>query len=271
MMDPQAFKEFERTGWNQLAHSYSQSFGVQCAQSIPRLLALLDLQSGERVLDIACGTGVVSRALHDQGAQVTAIDNAENMLQEARRVNPGPDYRQGDAEALPFDDGTFDAAVINFGFLHFALPEAAISEAFRVLKHGGRFVCTDWCPPDESPYFAMVMAALRAHGNMDIPLPKGPAMFQFAQRDHAAAVFARMGFVDFLHEKLEIVSAWERDEQVLGQFLEGSVRLGTVLRKQEVEAKATIEHVVIEGAKTYYRDGAYRIPIPGVVMYGRKS
>ena len=68
-----------------------------------------------------------------RGARVTAVDFSSAMVELARSQNPGIEFREGDAEALPFPEGSFDAVVMNFGMLHLASPERAVSEALRVL------------------------------------------------------------------------------------------------------------------------------------------
>src|SRR5688500_16775452 len=95
------------------------------------------IQLGQRVLDVACGTGVLARAAADRagaGGSVTGLDINEGMLAVAAQKAPHIDWRQGQAEALPFEDGTFDAVVSQFGLMFFDDRAAAIREMRRVLR-----------------------------------------------------------------------------------------------------------------------------------------
>lgn len=105
-------------------------------------------QPGERILDVAAGTGTSSAPMARAGALVTALDFSAGMLAEGRRRHPEIEFVQGDAQDLPFDDDTFDAVTISFGFRNVQHPRTALSEFFRVLKPGGRLlVCEASKPP----------------------------------------------------------------------------------------------------------------------------
>lgn len=102
---------------------------------------------GERVLDIAAGTGTMSKQFADAGAQVTALDFSQGMIDEGLRrhgTNPRIEFVRGDATALPFDDASFDAASISFGLRNVQQPQLAIDEMLRVLKPGGRVVICEF-------------------------------------------------------------------------------------------------------------------------------
>ena len=225
---------------------------------------------GARVLDVACGPGFATAAAQSRGAQATGVDFAENMLAEARRVNPGPDYRFGDAENLPFADGTFDAVLCNFGILHFPFPERAIGEAFRVLNRGGRFAFTDWCGPEESPYFSLLLGAIQAHGDMTVPLPQGPPMFRFSKADEAKKVLVASGFADPQTERLPIASKWRSEAEVMGVFFSGAVRMGALLRGQAPDALEKIDRAMREKTLEFKSGEEYRIPIPALMNSAHK-
>jgi len=94
---------------------------------------------GDRVLDACCGTGDLALAdLHAGGARVTGLDFSERMLERARAKSSEVEWVQGDALALPFADGTFDAATVGFGVRNLDDLEAGLRELRRVLRQGGR-------------------------------------------------------------------------------------------------------------------------------------
>lgn len=103
---------------------------------------------GERILDVAAGTGTSAAPMAKAGALVTALDFSRGMLEEGQRRHPEIEFVFGDATDLPFDEGTFDAVTISFGFRNVQNPRAALTEFYRVLKPGGRlFICEVSKPP----------------------------------------------------------------------------------------------------------------------------
>jgi SAM-dependent methyltransferase len=115
---------------------------------IDTTVARLDPRPGERILDVATGTGITARACARRGAEVTGIDIAAGLLDAARGLSGGLaiDYRLGDAEALPVADASFDAVVSTFGVMFVSRPEAAAAELARVCKPGGRLALATWTP-----------------------------------------------------------------------------------------------------------------------------
>lgn len=105
-------------------------------------------QPGERILDVAAGTGASSAPMAKAGALVTALDLSAGMVEEGRRRHPDIEFVLGSAEELPFSSDTFDAVTISFGLRNVQHPRAALSEFLRVLKPGGRlYVCEFSQPP----------------------------------------------------------------------------------------------------------------------------
>ena len=138
-----ALRDFELAGWQSAASTYD-GFAGATRLFVPALVQAAGAEPGMRLLDIACGTGVAARAAADAGARVTGLDFSPAMLVMARSLHPGIDFHAGDAEALPFADARFDAAIANFGIHHVERPERAIADARRVLKRGGTFAFTVW-------------------------------------------------------------------------------------------------------------------------------
>jgi len=107
----------------------------------------VDPQAGERILDIAAGTGTSSAALAKTGATVIAFDFSPGMIEEGRRRHPDLEFIEGNAEQLPFADNEFDAVSISFGLRNINDPRLALSEMYRVLKPGGRLVICEFSRP----------------------------------------------------------------------------------------------------------------------------
>ncbi|MEZ4714335.1 MAG: methyltransferase domain-containing protein [Caldilineaceae bacterium] len=105
------------------------------------------LAPGQQVLDVACGTGVLARAVHRRvqpGGAVIGVDINEGMLSVARKKAPAIDFREGNVQALPLDDAQFDAVVCQFGLMFFTDRVQAIQEMMRVLQPGGRMAVAVW-------------------------------------------------------------------------------------------------------------------------------
>jgi SAM-dependent methyltransferase len=119
-------------------------------QGASEFIARLGLEPGERVLDVACGTGNLTLPAARAGARVTGIDIAPALVTQlaARAAAEGltVDAREGDAEELPVADGTFDTVVTMYGAMFAAQPQRAADELVRVTRRGGRIAMASWTP-----------------------------------------------------------------------------------------------------------------------------
>lgn len=139
------------------------------AEWAPPVCDAAEIRPGDCVIDIACGTGVAAREAAKRSGgrgKVTGIDRNSGMLAVAREQAPQIDWREGRAEALPFDDGSFDAAVCQFGLMFFEDQALALREMRRVIGRGGRAVVAVWDRLENSPgYAAMVDLIGRMFGS----------------------------------------------------------------------------------------------------------
>ncbi|WP_439676282.1 demethylmenaquinone methyltransferase [Embleya sp. MST-111070] len=124
----------------------------------------VDARPGERVLDLAAGTGTSSLPFRDAGAEVVPCDFSVGMLREGKRRHPELPFTAGDATRLPFRDATFDAVTISFGLRNVNDTEGALREMLRVTRPGGRLVVCEFSrptwPPFETVYVEYLMRAL---------------------------------------------------------------------------------------------------------------
>ena len=114
-------------------------------------VAAVDARPGQKVLDVAAGTGVSSEPFADAGVDVIAADLSEGMLDVGRRRRPDMTFVQADVTALPFEDETFDAVTMSYGLRNVADYPKALSEIYRVLKPGGRIVILEFSTPTFAP------------------------------------------------------------------------------------------------------------------------
>ena len=121
--------------------------------------------AGQRVIDVACGTGVLTRAAAERvgpSGAVVGLDLNDDMLAVARRRAPKLEWRQGRAEALPFEPRSFDAVVSQFGLMFFEDRAAALGEMLRVLRPNGRLAVAVWGSLDRCPGYAGAVALLQS-------------------------------------------------------------------------------------------------------------
>jgi demethylmenaquinone methyltransferase/2-methoxy-6-polyprenyl-1,4-benzoquinol methylase len=117
--------------------------------------SIIDPKPGMKILDIAAGTGSSSRPLADKGAEVICLDFSEGMLTSGRKRNPDLTFIQGDALKLPFPDQEFDVTTISFGLRNTHDAGAALAEAHRVTKSGGKIVIAEFSHPT-NPIFRVI-------------------------------------------------------------------------------------------------------------------
>ena len=132
--------------------------------------AQVELRPGDRVLDVACGTGNVTIPLARRGAMMTGVDIAPNLLEQARARAAMEgltiQFDEGDAEQLPYPDGTFDVVVTMFGAMFAPRPGVVSAEFGRVLKPGGLLAMANWTPAGFSGQMFRV-------GGRHVPPPPG--------------------------------------------------------------------------------------------------
>ncbi|HET6697859.1 MAG TPA: demethylmenaquinone methyltransferase [Nocardioidaceae bacterium] len=116
------------------------------------VLAAVDPLPGERILDLAAGTGTSSRPFAERGATVVPCDFSLGMLQVGKRARPTLPFTAGDATRLPFADGSFDAVTISFGLRNVVNPDAGLAEIRRVTRPGGRLVVCEFSHPTWAPF-----------------------------------------------------------------------------------------------------------------------
>lgn len=136
--------------------------------------------SGELVLDLAAGTGTSTAAIAQTGAEAIACDLSIGMLEVGKKRHPELTFIAGDALALPFADGTFDAVTISFGIRNVNNVELALKEMYRVAKPGGRLVICEFSTP-ESPWFRKIYQnyLIRALPKVATKLSSNPVAYQY--------------------------------------------------------------------------------------------
>jgi len=223
------------------------------------------------VLDVCTGPGILAAAAVERGARVVGLDFSGNVVEIARRNVPEAEFRLGGAQALPFEDASFDAVVCGFGIIHVPEPATALSEIRRVLKPGSRAAVSVWEAPDSINGFGLLFEAIKTHGKLDVPLPHGPDFFQFSEEEKLAGALQETGFEEI--EIRTVEQEWELNDLlgILNGITKGGVRARALLEAQTEAARHDISDAVIAGMSRYVSsDGLYRVPMPALVGTGRK-
>ena len=191
----------------------------------PRIVARVALRSGERVLDIACGTGNAAIRAAEAGGRVVGLDLTPELFEAGEKLasNAGVEVEwvEGDAEALPFDDDSFDIVLSTFGCMFAPRHDRTARELARVLRPGGRMGLTSWTP--QSSLADLMRALLGA-------LPPTPDFVQppplWGSEQHVQTLFEGTAIeLEFAREAIEfrfdsIESALEIYETKWGPFIE---------------------------------------------------
>ena len=268
--DPEAVRAFEHAGWQQAAAEYDATFAQATAPFVETLLDAAGVVAGIRVLDVCCGTGLVTAAATARGARTIGLDFSPAMLHQARHAHPELQFDEGDAEALLYADDSFDAVVSNFGIHHVARPDKALAEATRVLRPGGRIAFTTWAAPAENIAWRLLFDAIREHGDLDAAKtpPSGGNL------GTAEAVLRLLGDAGFVAAQAEpIRREWCIDDprDLLGALAQGMVRTAALIVAQPAAARPAIEAAVSRAAMQYRRGDGFAVPIVAILACGTKS
>ena len=268
--DAASFKGMEHAGWEKNAAAYDALFGSVTRHAIDPLLDATAIRPGARVLDLCCGPGYAAAAAVGRRAQAIGVDFSPAMVREARALHPAATFQQGDAEALAFENASFDAVVCSFGINHLPDPDKALREVNRVLRPGGRFAFTMWCSPGKSKFHQLIFESLRAHGTMDIALPPAPPPFRFSEPPACIEALGAAGFTNPKVIEIPLAFRPKFAADVLA-LTRCAVRMDMMIERQSAEAAQRVRQAIVEGAERFRTGELLEIPMPAVLASGEKK
>jgi ubiquinone/menaquinone biosynthesis C-methylase UbiE len=270
LFDPESVRAFEHAGWQRAAAAYDATFAHATAPFIEELLDASVVAAGAKVLDVCCGTGIVTAAAAARAAQPIGFDFSPAMLSQARHQYPQQPFEEGDAEALPYAERSFDAVVSNFGVHHVPRPEKALAEAFRVLRPGGRIALTTWAAPTENIAWRLLFDAICEHGHPNAAKTP-PSGGNLGSVEATRSLLRAAGFAEI--RATPVCREWRVTDsrEIVTALACGTVRTAALIAAQPAAALPAIEAAVVRAAAQYRRGAGYAVPIVAILASGTKS
>jgi len=228
-------------------------------QWAPLMVEAAELDVGDSVLDVACGTGVLAREakqyVGDSGS-ITGLDAAAGMLAVATQLEPSIEWKQGLAESLPFKDNAFDAVVCQFGLMFFRDRSLALSEMLRVLKPQCTVTVAVWDSLENSQAYPLAVALLERRAGreaaqaLQAPFVLGEtnalrALFEKISPD-SISITTHIGKARFPSIKAMVEADLRGWLPVMGVFLNEEVIQSILLEAEDVLAKYVTPNGAVE-------------------------
>lgn len=268
--DAERFKRDSRASWDAAAAGWEKWWPLfeRAAQSVSnRLVELARIKPGDRVLDIATGTGepaiTAARAVGANG-RVIGIDHSPGMLAVARRRAASlgltnVEYREGDAASLKEAPGSFDAVVCRWGLMFVPDLSAAARGIHDLLKSGGGLATAVWDTGDKVPMISIGGRQVRDAIGIAPPPPGTPNPLSLADTSILERALTSAGFRDFKVEPMTVTFEFDSPEKFLESRRDISYDFRTAMASQSPEMQRKLEEIVIREARPYVgADGKMR-------------
>jgi ubiquinone/menaquinone biosynthesis C-methylase UbiE len=272
-VDAKLQRRVQRYGWDRAAAHYERFWQRQLAPAQDRLLAHAALRPGERVLDVACGTGLVTfpaaEAVGSAG-EVVGTDISDAMVEAGRRGAAERGlahvrFERREAEALGFPDGAFDVVLCALGLMYVTDFEGSVREMHRTTRPGGRAAACVWGRRDRCGW-AEIFPIVDSRVKTEVC----PLFFQLGTGGLLAALFAGAGFVEVASERFDVPLEYRSPEDACGAaFAGGPVALAYSRFDDATRDAAHAEYLA--SIEPHRRDGRWEIPGEFVVVSGRRA
>jgi ubiquinone/menaquinone biosynthesis C-methylase UbiE len=227
-----------------------------------RVVSRLDIPPGKRVLDVACGTGVLSRALARAGADVTGLDLTAPMLAIAREYSPEIEFVEASADAIPFGDDSFDAATCQQGLQFFPNRQLALTQIRRVVKPAGTVVIACWCDPHQGGIGAVARALTKHAGEDAGAMMMAPFVIN-RERD-LQALLEEVGFAEVAVER-ETIEARFADPDRFGERVINAGPIAPRFMAEPEDVRAAIEADITQEIASMRQGDQLVFPMPTLI------
>lgn len=274
--DPDAYTAESRETWDQAAPRYDKLSAALFGPAAKEFVAFAGLGKGWRVLDVACGPGLASRAAArrvGERGRVLAVDLAPGMiaLAQERSVEPGAapiEWRVMDAQKLDLPDASFDAVICQLGLMLFARPQEALREMRRVARSGAPVACLVQGRRSEMLFTALVLDAIVSRAP-HLRAPKGaPTLFSFGPDGVLEEAFAQAGLSDMVTRRLNGAFRFDSPQAYWQELTEGAGRTGAMLRSLPSALQAKVKADVLRRAAKHRSGAGVAIPYEFVMALG---
>ena len=268
--DAERFKRDSRSSWDAAAAGWEKWWPLfeRAAQGVSnRLVELAKIKPGDRVLDIATGTGepaiTAARKVGPNG-RVIGVDHSPGMLDVARRRAASlglnnVEYREGEAASLKEPAGSFDAVVCRWGLMFVPDLAAAARGIHAMLKPGSSLATAVWDIGDKVPMITIAGAQVRAMLGIAPPPPGTPNPMSLADTSILERALTGAGFRDFKVEPMNVVFEFDSPERFLESRKDISQDFRSAMASQTPEVQRKLEELVIKEARPYVgADGKMR-------------
>ncbi len=272
-MDARLQRRVQRYGWDKAADYYENYWREQLAPAQNRMLELADLQQGEKVLDVACGTGLVTfdaaEAVGESG-EILGTDISEAMVEKATRAAKERGLSQchflrSDAEKLDLPDNQFDAVLCALGLMYFPDPESCFREMLRVTRPGGRVAAAVW-GARKGCGWAEIFPIVDSRVESDVC----PMFFLLGTGNALRDEALRAGWTNPVVERLNTVLDYPSAEEALGAaFAGGPVALAYSRFDESKKSEAHAEYLA--SIEAFRDDDGYHVPGEFVVLRAEKG
>ncbi len=272
-MDARLQRRVQRYGWDRAAAFYEQAWARQIEPAQSRMLAMAALQPGERVLDVACGTGLVTFRAADavgETGSVLGTDISDAMVEHVRalagqRGNGQVAAERMEAEQLRLPDESFDVVLCALGLMFVTDPVESLKEIRRVLRPGGRAAFAVWGARRNCGWAELFPIVERRVTSEVCPL-----FFQLGTGESLALSMAQAGLGDVRSEHISAVLDYDSAEDAAGAaFMGGAVALAYSRFDEPTRESAHAEY--LESIEPYRKGSAYAIPAEFVVAIGERK
>jgi len=229
-------------------------------------VALLDaagVGAGDRVLDVATGTGALAAAALARGAEVTGVDISDEMLAAARQRVPAARFERGDAEALSLDAPPFDTVTAGFILNHLPRPDRAVAGWAAALRPGGRLALALWDRPERNRFFGLISDAI---GELEgDAVPPGPDPYRYADPGALAGLLGDAGLDAVNVETLGFDQPVESPEALWEGLLGGSVSSAARVEAAPAEDRRRVRARLERLAAVHAEGEGLRVPVSVVI------
>ncbi len=274
-------KDQQRQMWDGLSGAWDQYdawFQRQTHTVAEWLCRVADLRSGQRILDLACGSGqpaLTAARLVKPGGSVVGTDISEEMVRVARRKANMADldnieFKAMDAENIDFPDETFDGAICRWGLMYCPDPERVVKEVHRVLKPHRPFATTTFASGDKNPWMESSVRLASASLGVPPPPPDAPTPIRLSDTARIKAMLADAGFQNIEIEARPFTWEFNSLDDFWKVTSELTPMLANAIARLDDAGKAGLREKMFEEASKYKEGGKIRFPALALGAYAQK-